>query len=250
LALDAIRAGTIRTVDFGSPSAATTVVIIPGLGLPSYVSPTATALAVRGLACTVLDLPGFGSTSALSCAPDVTAMGHAAATWVSRLPATTRVVLMGHSTGSQAALIAALEVQDSRPDAALVMAGPTFQPGHRGPAGLALATLTAYRNETVSEALTVVPDAVRGHVHIARIIASGMHDRPEQRLGALRLPLVLTAGAHDTYASRSWLEALRLAASCSPRVTSEVLSGSHNNLYTHPAELARLIDTALRVGLS
>lgn len=83
--------------------------------------------------------PGFGSASTLSCAPDVTAMGRAAAMWISRLPGTTRVVVMGHSTGSQAALIAALEVQRSRPGAALVMAGPTFQPAQRRLAGLALA---------------------------------------------------------------------------------------------------------------
>ncbi|WP_295696844.1 alpha/beta hydrolase [Lapillicoccus sp.] len=236
----------IRTMEFGSPAAATRVVIIPGLGLPSYVIPTATALAVRGMACSVLDLPGFGSTSSLSCAPDVTAMGRAAAAWIARLPVATRVVVMGHSTGSQAALTAALDVQHSRPDAALVMAGPTFHPAHRGPVGLALATLTAYRDETLSETVTVVPDLVRGHLRVVRIIASGMRDRPERRLAALRLPLVLTAGEHDTYAPRSWLETLARAASRSPAVTSAVLAGSHNNLYTHPGALARLIDTALR----
>lgn len=246
LAPNAIRDGTVRTTYFGMPGAATTVVILPGLGLPAYVAPTATALAVRGMACVVLDLPGFGSASPLACAPDVTAMGHAAAAWVAQLPVTTRIVLMGHSTGSQAALVAALEIQDSRPDAALVMAGPTFRPAHRGLPGLALGTLTAYRNETLSEALTVVPDAVRGHVRIARVIASGMRDRPEQRLAALRLPLVLTAGRHDTYAPGHWLDTLRTAASRSAAVTSAILPGSHNNLYTYPAELARLIDNALR----
>ena len=214
--------------------------------MPSYVIPTATALAVRGLACVVLDLPGFGTTSGLHCAPDVTAMGEAAAAWVARLPITTRVVLMGHSTGSQAALTAALEVQHSCPNAALVMAGPTFQPAHRRLAGLALTTLTAYQNETLRETLAVVPDAARGHLRIARIIASGMRDRPEEWLAGLRLPLVLTAGRHDTYAPRSWLETLRRAASHSPLVTCEVLPGSHNNLYTHPAELAHLIDNTRR----
>lgn len=238
----------IRELSFGPPAAATTLVILPGLGIPSYVLPTARALAASGMACTVLDLPGFGTTSALSCAPDIEAMGRAGATWIARLPFSTRVVVMGHSTGAQAALTAALDIQASRPDAALVMAGPTFRPAHRGVAGLALATLPAYRDETVSEVVAVAPDLVRGHLRIARIIASGMRDRPEERITALRLPLVLTAGRHDSYAPSSWLAALGRAASRVPAVTTEVLPGSHNNLYTHAGRVARLVDTALRVS--
>lgn len=73
-----------------------------------------------------------------------------------------------------------------------------------------------------------------------------MYARPEERLAALRLPLVLTAGEHDTYAPTSWLETLAGAASRSAGVTRAVLAGSHNNLYTHPGAMARLVDTALR----
>jgi hypothetical protein len=73
------------------------VVVVPGLGLPQYTFPTARALAVLGLRCTVLDLPG------------------------SAPPVRTRP-----------ALTAALAVRDRRPDLALVLAGPTSPRGSGG----------------------------------------------------------------------------------------------------------------------
>lgn len=234
----------IRVIDYGAPSAPRRVVILPGLGVPSYVLPTASALAARGLSCSVLDLPGFGSSAGIVCPPDVFAMGRAAAAWISELPGGIQVIVMGHSTGAQAALTAALEVQQTRQYAALVMAGPTFMPAQRRFGRLALATPPAYRNENLAEVAAVVPDLARGHLRVARIIASGMRDRPEHRLAGLRIPLVLTAGTNDTYAPAAWLETLTRAAASSPAVTTEVLPGSHNNLYTHPEELARLVDLA------
>ena len=55
-------------------------------------------------------------------------------------PAGERVVLLGHSTGAQAALQAALLVQDRRRLDAVVLAGPTVAPTQRRLDLLALAS--------------------------------------------------------------------------------------------------------------
>ncbi|MDQ2757287.1 MAG: alpha/beta fold hydrolase [Actinomycetota bacterium] len=231
---------TVRTRWFGPSSSDTVVAVLPGLGLPSYVTPLADDLARRGVACAVLDLPGFGSRAGLVCAPDVIAMGEAAAEWVSALAPTRRVVVLGHSTGAQAALGTAISLQHDRPDSALVLCAPTFHPDHRGLLGLARATSTAYRRDSPKE-VVVVPDLVRGNVDVARIVRSGMRDRPEVRITRLELPVLLTAGRADTYAPPAWLERLAAAAGRSPWVTTAVLDGSHNNLYTHGEALAGVI---------
>ena len=60
----------------------TLVVVLPGLGLPFYTLPTARALVARGLDCTVLDLPGFGSSRPWPTRHNIHAIGMTAARWV------------------------------------------------------------------------------------------------------------------------------------------------------------------------
>jgi fermentation-respiration switch protein FrsA (DUF1100 family) len=58
------------------------------------------------------------------------------------------------------------------------------------------------------------------------------------------VPLTLTAGEADSFAPRWWLDELAAAAVRAPRVTVEVLPGSHNNPFTEPARLAATIAAA------
>ena len=236
---------TVRARWSGSPTADLVVVVLPGLGLPAYVRPLERGLARRGVACAVLDLPGFGSRSGRVCAPHVTTMGQVAADWVAGLDRRRRVVVLGHSTGAQAALGTALAIQRSHPDAALVMCGPTFHPAHRTLRGLARATSTAYLHDSPKE-VVVVPALLRGNVDVARLVRSGVRDRPEDRIIGLDLQVLLTAGRHDTYAPASWLETLAARATRSPQVTTAVLDGSHNNLYTHGDVLTDTVLDAVR----
>ena len=189
------------------PPAAPLVVILPGLGLPQYVFPTAEALSRRGVLCTVLDLPGFAAAGRHGSQPHVHDIGRVAAEWVEAQAVTGPVVVLGHSTGSQAALAAA--------------------------------TLTAYRRDSPAE-LMVVPTAVRELTEVWSVLRSGMRDSPDERLQNLRVPLVLTAGEADSYAPEDWLHRLA-SASGSPTVTVCPLPGSHNNPYTHPEELADVV---------
>jgi len=220
------------------------VVLLPGLGLPSYTRRTAHALARLGLTCAVLDLPGFGTRADPGSRPDITSVGRAAASWVLSHGTGRPLVVVGHSTGAQAALGTALLVQEERDDIALVMTGPTFRPRHRHLAALAGAAPAAYRKDRLGE-LVVLPDAARGRLGVLSLLRSGMHDAPERRLSALTVPLTVTAGEDDAFATQRWLATLAAAAARSPRVRTVVAPGSHNNLYTHPVEVATVIADSL-----
>lgn len=216
------------------------VVIVPGLGLPQYTFPTALAVAAQGLTCTVLDLPGFGSDRADVTRSHIHAIGRAAAAWVLAQPRSEVTVLLGHSTGAQAALTAALALQEVRGDLAVVLAGPTFVPRQRRFLPLAAATLTAYRRDSLRE-LVVAPSLARGRLGVVDVLRSGMRDDTEARIRRLVLPVALTAGEADSYAPRWWLDRLAAAAGRAPQVRVDVLPGSHNNLFTEADRMAAVL---------
>ena len=233
------------------------VVLLPGLGLPGYLVPSVRALADRGLTSTVLDLPGFRGTGPRACEPSVTAVGTAAAAWLqarcaagSGAPAPP-VVLVGHSTGAQAALIAALASAprsagcSDGPVAGLVMAGPTVEPGQRGLARLATTAPRAYRRDSARE-LLALRDVVRWAPDVVRMLASSTRDAPEETIGRLRLPVVRTAGRADAFAPTSWLSTLARSAVRSPSARVVRLPGSHNYPYTHPVAFSAVVAALVR----
>jgi pimeloyl-ACP methyl ester carboxylesterase len=100
------------------------VVLLPGLGAVGYLLDVlhATAAWTR---VSLLDLPGFGRPETADCPVDLDALAAATAAVLPRRPA----VLLGHSTGAQVALRAALSTPEHV--AALVLVGPTFEPASR-----------------------------------------------------------------------------------------------------------------------
>ena len=219
------------------------VVVLPGLGLPGYTLPTAAAIAAGGVECVVLDVPGYGSSRPRTAGPDIHEVGMVAHEWILAEAAGRPVVLMGHSTGAQAALTTALALQHDRQEFALVLAGPTFRPEHRRLPRLLCATPLAYRNDKLGE--INVREVLRAGLGLARFVLSGMHDAPEERIPQLDAPVTVTAGVHDSYAPAGWLELLATSATSAAHVRTAVVGGSHNNLYTHPAALADLALLAL-----
>lgn len=236
-----LRGPVVRSLSLGSDGPGTTphVVVLPGLGLPFYTIPTARAIASRGLACTVLDLPGFGSNLPRPTSPSIHAAGLLAARWIEARRGGRPVVVLGHSTGGQAALTAALAVGVHHRRLALVLAGTTFAPEQRRLDRLVRATPFAYRDDRLDQ---IDPMEVwRGRTGILAMLRSGLHDAPEERIARLTAPLTVTAGVHDAFAPLAWLDQLALAATAAPSVRTSLLGGSHNNLFTHPDEVADLV---------
>jgi pimeloyl-ACP methyl ester carboxylesterase len=215
--------------------------VLPGLGLPAYAAPTVRTLAARGATCVLLDLPGFGERGPLGAGTDIHSIGATAARWILRSGHQgRRLVVVGHSTGAQAALTAGLALQGARPDAELVMAGPTFIPPHRRLGPLLLAAPRAYREDTFRE-LRVLPAVARGRLGVWSMLRSGMADAPERRIADLRLGVTLTAGRSDAFAPGWWLRMLAASARSAAYGVVAPAPGSHNNLFTHPAQLADII---------
>jgi pimeloyl-ACP methyl ester carboxylesterase len=230
---------SLRAAAPGAEAAGPLVVILPGLGLPFYTVATARCLWQRGLDCEVLDLPGFGSARPRATRPNIHAIGLSAVGWLRARAADRPVVILGHSTGAQAALTAALALAGQRRSYSLVMAGPTFTPAQRHLVLLAAVTPLAYRDDQLSE---VDPaEVARGRIGIAEILHSGLRDAPERRMARLPAPLTVTSGVHDAFAPADWLDTLAASAVSAASTRTSLLGGSHNNLFTHPDELADLV---------
>lgn len=238
--LDAVGLSTVRSLVAGEPDADGHVVLVPGLGALGYLLPTVRAIAAFGLRCSLLDLPGFGSRRPRPAAPTVGGVARTTAAWILAQPSYRRVVVMGHSTGAQAALLANLWLPDVLAPAAVVLAGPTFAPAHRRLARLLLTAPAAYRRDSPRE-LVVVPDFLRAGPDVLTLLRSALLDRPEDNVAAVQSPLVLTAGRHDSFCRGEWLWTLARSAARAPSVRTTVLPGSHNNPYTHPRALASLV---------
>ena len=187
---------------------------------------------------TLLDVPGHDRRSRHVIAATVPSIAAATAEAAMARPAGERLVLLGHSTGAQAALQAALLVQDHRRLDAVVLAGPTVAPTQRRLDLLALASAAAYRRDSPRE-LVVLPEVLRARLRLLTLLRSAISDRPERAVPRLSVPLVLTAGRGDAFAPQWWLEVLACGATRSPAVTVERLGGSHNNPYTHADEARR-----------
>jgi alpha-beta hydrolase superfamily lysophospholipase len=128
----------------------------------------------------LLDLPGFGSFRTAWRAADLRSVADVAAHWLDEVP-TGPVALLGHSTGAQVALRAAVD----RPAAVglLVLAGVTFDPAARNPRVLARRVLRTVRHERPGELPAVLPYYLRGARGLPALLGSALADRPEDRIG-------------------------------------------------------------------
>src|SRR4051812_33193070 len=173
----------VRLLVAGRPTDLPEVVMLPGLGAPGYLAPWARRIAAW-TRVTVLDLPGWRWGRARACPPTVAGVGSAAADW---LVAGDRrgVVLLGHSTGAQAASLAALRVPDRL--AGVVLAGPTFDPAARSVLRLVRRGASTFARERWAEVPAVLPSYLHsGGYGGLRVLPGSLPDRPGGRGGAVR----------------------------------------------------------------
>lgn len=219
----------VRSLSAGRLRQLPEVVVLPGLGAPGYLLPWADKIAAW-TKVTFVDLPGWSKGRARSCSPNVEQIARAAVGW---LDATSRddVVLLGHSTGANAARRAAL----LRPDrlSGLVLAGPVFEPAARPVPAMLRRTLATLRNEVATELAAVAPDYLASGGHgLVRLTRSALADMPETEVGGLTMPVLIMTGRLDRLAPPDW--AGRLAESAG--ASCIVLPGAHNSCFTYPSE--------------
>jgi pimeloyl-ACP methyl ester carboxylesterase len=215
------------------------IVLIPGLGIRGYLRPLVRLLATW-TRITMLDLPGWSVAHRQFCRARVPDIGAAAARW---LEANDRadVILMGHSTGAQAALHAAVTVPDRL--SGLILAGPVFPPEVRRPGSLARAVLRTLPYESWAELPAVLPASLAsGLVALARLLGSGMRSQPEDLVPEVAtMPVCVITGRRDGVAPPDWARQLADAANG----TVEIHPGGHNACFVDPASVEAAVRRAV-----
>lgn len=150
------------------------------------------------------DLPGFGLSESPPRTLDVPGLAQALERYM-EAAGLTRAVLVGHSMGCQIAL----ELAAERPErvAALVLVGPTSEPGRRNPLLLPPRLMASMPLEKPSLWLSTLWDVWdAGIPRGLRTYACMLTDRPERRLARVRAPALVVRGTLDTIVSDAWVE--------------------------------------------
>jgi pimeloyl-ACP methyl ester carboxylesterase len=187
---------------------------------------------------TVLDLPGWRWGRATACRPTVAGIATATARWLAERDRP--VILLGHSTGAQAAIRTALLVPDRL--VGVVLAGPTFDPAARSIPVLLRRAVSTLAHERPGEIPAVLPSYLHsGGYGVLRMLLDALRDRPEDRAGQLKVPVLTVTGERDGFAPPAW--AHHLATMAAGRCA--VLPGAHNACFPFPVQA----DSALRAAV-
>lgn len=238
--VDHIAGRPVRSWSAGSVTDLPGVVFVPGLGAPGYLLPWATVVS-SWTQVGVVDLPGWRWGRARACPPTLDGVADGIVAWVQAMRPG-RVVLVGHSTGSQAVVRAALRAPEVV--AGVVLAGPTFAPAVRRWPALIVATIRTLLREDPAELSKVLPSYLHsGGRPLVRFLRDGLHDEPERAVRDLIPPVAVMTGRHDGFAPPAWARTLAEAAGA-PDV---VFPGSHNFCFPH-ADAAGVILRQVMAG--
>lgn len=235
-----IGARRLRALESGAPrNTAPELVIVPGLGALGYLLPTVRACGTW-TRVHLLDVPGFGHPWTARSPAGLADVADVVGRWLAaRGPR--RVALLGHSTGAQAALRAALAVPEQLD--AVILAGPTFPPAARRWRPLLRRVARTLPYESFGVVRATLPEYLRGRRRVLTFLRTSMSDAPEHRVGDLSIPVIVMRGEHDALADSRWTAGLAARARSGTVVT---VPGAHNFTFTHPAETA----TALRGAIA
>ena len=212
------------------------LVVVPGLGALGYLQPLVRACAAW-TRVHLLDLPGFGHRATARLPADLDAVSAATAAWLD-VAVDEPVLLLGHSTGAQAVLRAAVE----RPARVhtVVAAGATVAPQHRRPGAVVRQGLATLPHERPGELPAVLPYYVRGARGLPVLLRTALADRPEETARRLAVPLLVVAGRHDGVCPPEWRRAL-----AGVHGREQELPGGHNTPWTHPEQTAAAVRSVL-----
>ena len=219
-------------------SARAPVVAVPGLGLSVEVPARTLRTLQPVVGSTVVALPGYGLPAARGEAMDPAAL---AARLLEQLDTfrMTEAVLLGHSASCQIVVEAALH--DPGRVVGVVLVGPTTDPRSARWSGLAVRWLRTAIWERPGQVPVLVRDYHRtGLVDMSRAMDAARRHRIDLLLARVACPVLVVRGHHDRIAPADWVAFLAERASLGRAVT--LRAGAHMVPITHPTALAAQVE--------
>lgn len=221
--------GRMRSRAVGRPrDGVPQVVLVQGMAVADYLVPGLEALGAWTRAH-LLELPGFSGSGEPPHALDVPEFAAAVAAWLGAA-GLGRVVLAGHSSGTQVAARAA--ARDAAGVRGVVLASPTIDPRHRS----VLPALRAWHRDNEREPADLDeqhrPERHRAGVpRVLHALRVHLRDRLEDVVPRVGVPLLVLRGERDRLCTEEWARALAGAA---PDGRFVPVPGPHSFPYTHP----------------
>ncbi|MGP3975735.1 alpha/beta fold hydrolase [Streptomyces sp. 8N114] len=199
--------GRMRSRSVGAPRPGVPeVVLVQGLAVADYLLPGLAAFG-RWTRAHLVELPGFGGSGEPPHELDVPEFGRCVADWLTARDLH-RVVLAGHSSGTQVAARAAVDHPNV---AAVVLASPTVDPAARGWLRLLARWRLDSRREPAGLGPSHRPEWKRaGPKRLLHTVGAHLKEPLEASVRRLAVPVLVLHGRQDVIGTRRW--ALRLAA--------------------------------------
>ncbi|MFI0450239.1 alpha/beta fold hydrolase [Actinomadura sp. 6N118] len=219
-----MRARTVGRQVPGVPE----IVLVQGMAVSDYLMP---ALARLGdwTRAHLVDLPGLAGSGDPPNELDVPQYGEAVAAWLDAA-ALGRVVMAGHSSGTQvAAHAAALRPSEC---VALVLASPTVDPVGRSMVRLLVHWRLDARAEPDELSHSHRPEWLRaGPRRLGHIVRTHLADHIEDVLRDLPVPVLILRGREDRLSTDRWAREL---AGLAPRGRLVEVPGAHTFVWPYP----------------
>ena len=233
--------GVMRSRVVGAPrDLAPEVVVVPGLAVANYLQPAVRELGAWTRAHLV-ELPGFSGSGEPPHPMDVSQLADALVQWLAA-SGLDRVVLAGHSCGTQVAARAA--ARRPLPVRALVLASPTIDPRFRSRRRV----LLAWRRNDVLERRDLdqqhKPERQRaGWRRVAHALDVHLADALEEVVPQVPVPVLVLYGEQDRLCTEEWARRLSELA---PDGRFRSVPGAHSFPWTAPRAWSEPIERLAR----
>ena len=221
--------GVMRSRTVGAPRPRVPeVVVVPGLAVADYLQPALCALGAWTRAHLV-ELPGFSGSGEPPHPLDIGQFADAAVQWLDG-SGLDRVVLAGHSSGTQVAARVAVR----RPDVvrALVLASPTMDPRFRSTRRILLAWRRNHPLELPSLDAQHTSERQRaGLRRVRHALKVHLADALEDVVPQVEVPVLVLHGDQDRLCTDEWAREL---AGLAPDGRFCAVPGAHSFVWTTP----------------
>jgi pimeloyl-ACP methyl ester carboxylesterase len=229
-----------RVNDTSAQVGRTAIVAVPGLGLSAEF--TNRTLDRLPRPSTVVLLPGFGLPASRDAPQSPQELAQLLLTRLDDL-GYGRAILLGHSASCQ--IIVQVAAQAPGRVEALVLVGPTTDPRARDWPSLAARWLCTAVWERPGQLPLLLRDYWRtGLGAMSRGIDAARKDHIDYVLTTVEAPVLVVRGPHDRISPRRWAD--NLAATAQHGQAQTLSAGAHMLPFTHPDALAASIDAFLR----